>query len=198
MMAASGTIPRHRIAVRISDAEGSADLTLTSHEVGAIDPLTTARVQFITVRFLHRRVAFLPFVSLCLKTERPWPYPRIPATLGEHLRKQRIEAGLYQRQVAAELGVTLHTIIDWEKDRKAPEARHWPKIITFLGFDPYPEPKTLGERLRARYRELGLSRREASRRLGMDENTLEAYETGKWQPTKDRTRRLIERFLSAS
>lgn len=85
--------------------------------------------------------------------------------------------------MAAGLGVTLNTVLDWEKDRKAPEARYWPKIIAFLGFDPHPAAKTLGERLRAKYRELGLSRREASQRLGMDENTLEAYEKGKRQPT---------------
>ncbi len=123
------------------------------------------------------------------------PYPRFPTTLGEHLKKRRFELQLLQRQVALRLGVTVNTVIDWEKDRKEPETRHWPKIITFLGYDPHPTPKTLGERLQARYRELGIPRKKAARRLGIDENTLQRYEEGMSKPTTIRTWRLIKHFL---
>ncbi len=85
--------------------------------------------------------------------------------------------------------------MEWELDRKTPELRQWRRIIAFLGYDPQPEPKALGERLQAKYRELGIPRKEAARRLGMDENTLQRYEEGKSKPTTDRARRLVARFL---
>jgi len=93
------------------------------------------------------------------------------------------------------MDVAVETIIAWEKDRKEPEHWNWPGIIAFLGYDPHPAPSTLGERLPARYRQLGVSRREASRRLGMDENTLAAYETGAWRPRTPRSRALLASFL---
>jgi transcriptional regulator with XRE-family HTH domain len=115
--------------------------------------------------------------------------------LGEHLRKRRLEQGLYQQAASRQLRCSVECLIGWEKNRRAPEARYWPGIIAFLGYDPHPKPKTLGDRLRARYRALGLSRREASRRLGMDENTLQHYEEGTWEPTTRRAREIIEGFL---
>ena len=102
--------------------------------------------------------------------------------MGEHLKRRRIELGLLHKEAACQMHVAVETVIAWEKDRKDPEHRNWPRIISFLGYDPYPDPRTLGERLRARSRQLGLSRREASHRLGMDENTLAAYETGRGAP----------------
>jgi DNA-binding transcriptional regulator YiaG len=109
-----------------------------------------------------------------------------------------MELGLFQRELAMKLGVTVDAAAGWEKDRKHPELRHWPKIIAFLGCDPHPEPKTLGERIAAKCRQLGMSRRVAGRFLGMDENTLKAYEDGRWVPTKPRSKKLIRRFLAAS
>lgn len=53
-----------------------------------------------------------------------------------------------------------------------------PGIIKFLGYDPFPEPQTLGERLAAKRRMLGLSRKELAKRLGVDEETLARLETG--------------------
>jgi transcriptional regulator with XRE-family HTH domain len=132
---------------------------------------------------------------LTLKAQRPLPYPQNPATLGDHLKKRRIEASLYQRQVAVEIGVTLNTILDWEKDRKEPETRYWPGILKFLGYDPHPEPRSLGERLRAKYRVLGLPRKAAAQRLGIDEGTLQRYEEGTRRPTSPQARRLTARFL---
>jgi transcriptional regulator with XRE-family HTH domain len=140
----------------------------------------------------------LPYVRLCFRKERPKPYPTNPSTLGEHLRKRRMELGLYQQEVAVKLGVTVDAAASWEKDRKHPKLRHWPKIIAFLGYDPNPPPTTLGEQLRARYRAMGLPRKDAARRLGLDEGTLQRYEEGTWRPTTPRSGRIITRFLRPS
>lgn len=78
-----------------------------------------------------------------------------------------------------------------------PEIRYWPAIIAFLAYDPNPAPQTLGERLQAKYRELGLPIKDAARQLGMDEGTLLKYERGTSRPTTERARKLIDTFLNA-
>jgi len=47
--------------------------------------------------------------------------PRFPGrTLGERIRRFRLEHGLYQAQLAERIGVDEMTIVNWEKDRTAP------------------------------------------------------------------------------
>ncbi len=40
--------------------------------------------------------------------------PENPQTFGEHLRKERIDAGLQIKELAAEIGVTQDSVINWE------------------------------------------------------------------------------------
>ena len=127
---------------------------------------------------------------------RPLPYAREPKTLGEHLKKRRYELSLRQKDVADKLEISQSTYITWETDQAEPEIRYWPKIIELLGCDPLANKEgTLGERLQARYRELGVPRKRAAARLGIDEGTLLRYERGKWRPGK-RHAGIIERFLA--
>ena len=54
-----------------------------------------------------------------------------------------------------------------------------PAVIAFLGHDPHPDPKTLGETLRAYRRALGPRQRELGAQLGMHRLTLGRIECGK-------------------
>lgn len=81
--------------------------------------------------------------------------------------------------MAAELGVTEWGYLLWEQDRRTPKVGYYPRIFAFLGYDPFPSPTTLGERLRARRRELGLSIRRAAKLVGVDEGTLLSWELGR-------------------
>ncbi len=93
------------------------------------------------------------------------------------MKKRRLDLGLYQKDVAASLKVNDWTICNWENNKTTPAVRYLPRIIDFIGYDPFPAPETLGERLRAyRRRSLGLSRKEMARRLSVDEGTLERWE----------------------
>ena len=92
------------------------------------------------------RVAFFPFVPICLKALRPLPYAREPKTLGEHLKKRRYELDLRQKDVADKLEIGHSTYITWETDQAEPEIRYWPKIIDFLGRDPFANRGALSER----------------------------------------------------
>jgi len=117
-------------------------------------------------------------------------------TLGEHLRKRRLDLGLLQKEVAQRLGVHKDTICNWETNRTSPPLRYLPRIIQFLGHVPhYITPETFGERILAVRRLLGLSQRELARRLGVDPGTLGRWERGKGRPSKRLGERLVA-FLS--
>ena len=66
-----------------------------------------------------------------------------PPTLGEHLRKWRLEMRLTQTQVAERIGVNPWTILNWEKGHSEPPIETVPALLQFLGYDRLPEPKTL-------------------------------------------------------
>jgi transcriptional regulator with XRE-family HTH domain len=50
-------------------------------------------------------------------------------TLGDHIRKRRLDLGLLQREVAAKLSVTESTIWNWESNTTDPALRLLPAII---------------------------------------------------------------------
>jgi transcriptional regulator with XRE-family HTH domain len=87
---------------------------------------------------------------------------------------------------------TVQTVANWEKGRSEPEPRHYPAILSFLGYDPSPEPKTLGERVRAARRREGISQRELAEKLGLDQSTIWAWETGEIRKPHARLIRLFE------
>jgi transcriptional regulator with XRE-family HTH domain len=64
--------------------------------------------------------------------------------------------------------------------------KHWPTIIEFLGRDPTPEPRTLGERLLAYRRRCGLNRKALATALAVDEATLWTWENDMRMPEKQR------------
>jgi transcriptional regulator with XRE-family HTH domain len=72
------------------------------------------------------------------KSER---YPKKLSTLGGRIRTRRLDLGLIQSQIAAQIGVHELTITNWEGNASQPPARYLPAIIRFLGNDP-SEPVT--------------------------------------------------------
>lgn len=116
--------------------------------------------------------------------------------LGEHLRKRRYELGLLQKDVARQMGVNQWTLIGWEQDRTVPSVRMLPKIIAFLGYDPFPQPATLGERIIAKRRALGIARKSLARELQVDEGSLRKWEHDAATLT-DRSRTVVEKFLTS-
>ncbi len=116
-------------------------------------------------------VAFLPVGRKALRAAKPKPYPSVPVTLGEHVKTRRIQLGLLQRELAKQLGVSEWTLRHWEKDTTTPAIRFVPRIIAFLGYDPYPEPIDLSQRLFSAGRRQGLSICELAKHLVSRSNT---------------------------
>ena len=79
---------------------------------------------------------------------------------------------MFQREVSSLLGINDWTLCNWENDKTEPEVRMFPKIIKFLGYDPYPAPQTIAETLVAHRRQCGLSRAGQAEMIGIDEGTL--------------------------
>ena len=121
-------------------------------------------------------------------------YPENPKSLGEHLLKRRLQVGELQREVAKRLGVETDTYLLWEKDRAKPEARYYPRIFAFLGYNPLPPPTTLSDQLRRKRLELGRTLREAALLIGVDEGTLARWESGEWNPRMSMAK--VDAFLA--
>ncbi len=131
---------------------------------------------------LHNPRVALPFCHITLKTQKPLPivYPRTLKTLGNHLRKRRLDLNLLQKDVAQRLGVCDPSVYNWENNITKPAIKYIPKIIEFLGYVPFDTSTlSVGERIVVYRRLLGLSQKELASRLGIDPCTLSKWERDK-------------------
>jgi len=122
---------------------------------------------------------FLPFSKIVKKPQKQ-QYADNPQTLGEHIRKKRIEAKRTQLEVARIIGVDEETIYGWERGMYVPQVRSYPSIIAFLGYYPFiHETETIaGKLLQVRYCK-GISCKEMAVVLGCDIATERRYELKK-------------------
>lgn len=129
---------------------------------------------------------------------RPLPraYPQALATLGDHLRKRRLDLGLLQREVAEGLGVTESTVTNWELNRTEPELRFIPAIVRCLGYLPFSHDNSIGKQLTLARTVRGPSRETAARLLAVDPGTLGRWESGQRRPQGAYLAR-IETFLAS-
>jgi transcriptional regulator with XRE-family HTH domain len=143
--------------------------------------------------------AALPFCHATLKAKRSLPetYPTELKSIGDHIRKRRLDLGLLQRDVAGRIGVDEGTVWAWESNRNHPKIHVMPRVIAFLGYVPGGDatPSTLSERLVRMRTELGLSWRNLAVRIGVDETTLRRRERGK-MPTFRRHIDAVQRLLT--
>ena len=86
------------------------------------------------------------------------------------------------------MGVSEEALSNWENGICEPHVRLFPKVIVFLGYEPWDEATTFGERLIAERRRRGLSVKRAALLLGVDEGTF-----AKWEG-EGRMPRLIHRL----
>ena len=140
----------------------------------------------------------MPFCYIQLTGLKSLPpfYPKQLITLGDHLRKHRLDLGLLQKDVAKKIGVNKSTITNWELNHNFPELRFIPAIIEFLGYWPYDTSgDNLGQQIVAKRTKLGLSQKELALLLEVDPSTLGRWEQGRGQPLLKHRKRLMV-FLS--
>jgi ribosome-binding protein aMBF1 (putative translation factor) len=117
-----------------------------------------------------------------LKSAKPKPYPKVLNTLGDHVKKKRLDLGLLRNDVAAQIRVHPTTIGNWEHNRTTPDLHLIPRIIEFLGYVPYSTPEGFPDWLRTARRALGLSQKQLCECLSVDESTVRQWEKGKARP----------------
>lgn len=138
-----------------------------------------AGVQFLAVPGRCARVAnLMPGIRTRVSTKKPGATALSVDTLGAKLKRRRLEKGQRQIDAAREMGVDQHSVINWEKGLKEPMAAQYPTIISFLGYEPWPEPSTLPEKLVAARLRCGWSIKRTAATLGIDEGTLGRWERG--------------------
>lgn len=101
-------------------------------------------------------------LTLSRPKEIPEGYPCELVTIGDHIRKKRLDLGMTQIEAGEQMNVTESTVWNWEHGTE-PEIRYIPAIIEFLGYVPFECPNEPLERLRYYKRINGLS----YRRLGV-------------------------------
>lgn len=140
----------------------------------------------------------LPFWKLVVTVKKPQFSVEIDENshVGLHIRKRRFELKLSQKDVAGLIGVTEESVMYWETDFAVPQIQHIPKVIRFLGYNPYPhETQTLGGRIKL-YRLLhGLSHKRMGKLVGVNGSTISCWETGRFPPD-GLNRRKLEELLS--
>lgn len=123
-------------------------------------------------------------------------YPENPNSLGEHIRKRRIDLGLFQREVAEKIGVRECTIYNWERGME-PELRYMPKILDFLDYVPFncPSPGDAIDRLAFFKLVNGLNYRKLGELTGIHYEQLTDWLGRKVTPSRKSIER-INKFLS--
>ena len=141
----------------------------------------------------------MPFCHLRLRAKKPANrgYTRELITIGDHIRKRRLDLGLQQNRVALLICVDKTTIVNWERGHRTPAIRHMPAIIRFLGYVPFSVGDSLPERLKAYRRIRGLSRKRLAQILDVDEGTLWRWETGQRKPRGEHARRVRALFAGS-
>ena len=178
----NNTCPSSDIGSPRSDRPHCGQGIFAQHLLRLASVLSTSRPAQHTLTFA------LPFCHLTLKAKKPVhreKYPDICRTWGDHIKTRRLDLKLTKRQLSLNLNVSDITIYLWEKNKVKPSLAQIPKIIEFLGRDPFEnETENFGDKIREYRRVHGLSQKNLARQLGVDQSTLAGWERGEHHPNK--------------
>ncbi len=79
------------------------------------------------------------FCYVRLKAPKPpsAKYPKELKTLGDHIRKRRLDLHLLQKQVAEQIGDDVMTIWNWERNESSPQVKFFPPLSNSLVITRY-------------------------------------------------------------
>ncbi len=120
-------------------------------------------------------------VTLTAKKPQKKAYPITMKTIGDHVRKSRLDLKLYQKDVAKVIGLDMFAVCNWENNLTSPQLYILPKVFDFLGYTPLQRNKTtLRGKIRQYRIENGLSLRRSAKEVGVDPGTLAKWERGRF------------------
>ncbi|MBS1586035.1 MAG: transcriptional regulator [Bacteroidetes bacterium] len=116
-----------------------------------------------------------------------------PTSIGQHIKRRRLEQNLKQGEVAMLIGVSEDCITLWENERNRPQINHYPKIIQFLRYNPFvTETETLGGKIKKYRFENGLSIKKLAQMLDIEDRTLTNWENNFVAPISVKCQKLKE------
>jgi transcriptional regulator with XRE-family HTH domain len=106
------------------------------------------------------------------------PYPFVSVTLGDYLRKKRLDLNLRQKDLACIFNATDEAINYWENNLRYPSVQFLAKIIQFIGYCPYEVTLPIANKLVIWRNFNGLSQKQMAILIGIDASTLGKWEQG--------------------
>lgn len=121
-------------------------------------------------------------------------YPENPTTIGEHIRKRRMDLGLYQSEVGRQFKVSKDCVTNWENGRNEPMISYYPRIIDFLGYNPFIQDgkSTLGKQMTAYRIANGLGTKGFAKLIGISQYAVLAVEANRCVPRRKTLLKILE------
>lgn len=142
----------------------------------------------------------MPISQIHFKTSKYKPdgYPTELMTIGDHIKKKRLDLSISQAKVAHSLGLNENTIAQWELNHKKPLISFMPKIVSFLGYVPLIgiDKGTLRGKVISYRTKHGITQKELAKLITIDSMAIKALEKGKAILPKHEER--IKNFLRNS
>lgn len=114
-------------------------------------------------------------------------------TLGEHIRKVRMDKQLLQEDVAKLFKVSLDCITGWENGRSEPRISYYRRIIAFLGYYPFNSEVSGIPRQMLIYRKInGLTQKQLAEKVGVNASTITHWERSEHRPKGQVLAKLIK------
>ena len=138
------------------------------------------------------------FVNCSFKAKKPC-YPLNLNTLGDYLRKERLNRGLSLISVSRLLKICPDTVMAWEENRKNPRLRASHRIIDFLGYFPPITTNRFSLRKQLYFARLirGQTQRKAAKIIGLGASKFIKIELGKRRATGE-IREKIHDYVSSA
>jgi transcriptional regulator with XRE-family HTH domain len=132
----------------------------------------------------------LPFSAMAYRVPKPKgdKYPRQLLTIGDHIRKRRMDLGLLQSDVSKIIGTkSIDAVRNWELGKEQPQIHHMPEVIKFLGYIPIQISLiTLGDRIKTFRILKGLGHKAMGEQLNVNGSTIGSWEKNEFLPHKEK------------
>ena len=189
--------PKRTLRASYTAASGAFDINL-SHFIGELPDISRISRPLNVARKVVDEASMSPeFPTNPLRIVFT-PEPVLIVGLGERLLKLRTELRMSRTNLANHLGASPNMIRNWERRASSPNFVYRQRIsMWFAEFEPFDLLKPdeeLGEYVRTRRLEWGMTQRELADHLGVAHSLIGMWERGIRSPNHESWRRLMDWF----
>lgn len=120
-------------------------------------------------------------------------FPKQLGTIGDHLKHFRLENGLFIKNVVKDLKINRETLRAWETGLYEPLPKHYPGIVTLLGYYPFEqETHTMGGKIKKCRLLRGLSQEQFAKLINVNRASIMNWENGTVTPKGETILKLLK------